>query len=82
MSYGDSNTYTMTIEPHHAYLWINTHIYNREIILLTTYNDILHTDVILYTGTKPTTFSLSNLVLTFTTGNCRGRIIDLHTLSA
>lgn len=80
--FGDNNTYTFSTEQHHAYLWINTHIYNREIILLTTYGNTLNADVIWHAGSTQTSFSLSNLVLTISTHDCRGKIIDLHTICA
>lgn len=81
----DNDTVTFQAETNRAYLFINSHINIREIVLITqqtktTAVPALHIDRILSTASEhQTSFSFKDGKITITgTGNCRGRVYKLN----
>ena len=78
----DNDTGTFQVEENKVYLFINSHINNREIVLITqwTSTSTLHIDTILSTSPQmQTSFSFQDGKITITAkGSCRGRVYKLN----
>ena len=82
LSIGDNQTVTFQVETNRAYLFVNTHINNREIVLITqrTSLSVLNLNRILpVDANRQTSFSLNNEKITITSSNnCRGILYKLN----
>ena len=78
----DNGTVTFQAEMNRAYLFINSHINIREIVLITQWTpaSTLHIDRILSTNPEhQTSFSFKDGKITITgSANCRGRVYKLN----
>lgn len=76
---GDSSTITISVNKYKPYIFINSHFYNREIILITMYNGGINVDRIINTSsTESTSFTLNDNKLTIkASGRCRGLLYEL-----
>lgn len=76
----DSSTISLSIQKNRPYIFINSHINNREIILITMRNDNVTVDRIINTGsTDLTSFTLKDDKLTIKGAkNCRGILYMLN----
>lgn len=77
---GDSKTVTFSVEPKIPYIFINSHLYDREIVLITQYNGTINIDRILSSDPNhKTSFTLKDGKLTIAgAGNCRGHLYKLN----
>ena len=77
---GDSRTLTLQIEPQIPYIFINSHFYLREIVLIAPYNGEIHIDRILSSNpNNRTSFTLKGNNLTIVgASNCRGHLYKLN----
>ena len=77
---GDANTVTLQVEPQIPYIFINSHFYLREIVLITPYDGKINIDRILASNPKYTTsFTLKDDKLTIVGApNCRGYLYKLN----
>ena len=82
LTIGDNQTVTFQVENNRAYLFVNTHINNREIVLITqrTSLSILNLNRILpVDANRQTSFSFNNGKITITgSDNCRGNVYKLN----
>ena len=81
----DNDTVTFQVEKNNAYLFVNTHINVREVVLITQQTstsavEALHIDRILSTAPEhKTSFSFKDGKITITgNSNCRGRVYKLN----
>lgn len=81
----DNDTVTFQVEKNKAYLFVNTHINIREVVLITQQTSTssataLHIDRILSTiPERQTSFSFEDEKITITgSSNCRGRVYKLN----
>ena len=78
---GDDFTVTLSIEKSRPYIFINSHVFNREIILITTYDsNLINIDRIINMGsTDLSSFTLKDNKLTIKgAGRCRGFLYKLN----
>lgn len=77
---GDSNTKTLQVEPRIPYIFVNSHFYLREIVLITPYDGKMHIDRILSSDPNyKTSFTLKDDKLTIAGApNCRGHLYKLN----
>ena len=75
----DSATATIEIETNRQYFFINSHIHNRELVIITIFQNILQIDRIINTeSTDSTSFTLNGNKLTIkASATCRGRLYKL-----
>ena len=76
---GDSFTVTTDIETNKQYIFINSHIFNREVVIITIFESTIITDRLINTGsTDLSSFTLNGDKLTIKgAGRCRGRLYKL-----
>lgn len=76
---GDSSTVTTDIETNKQYIFINSHIFNREVVIITIYKSNIFTDRLTNTGsTDLSSFTLNGNKLTIKgASRCRGRLYKL-----
>lgn len=75
----DANTVTTKIETNNQYVFINSHIFNREIVIITIFKSNINTDRLTNTGsTDLSSFTLNGDKLTIKgAGRCRGKLYKL-----
>ena len=80
-SLGDSSSITISINKYKPYIFINSHVWNREIVLITftPSENIINADRILGAGSSElTSFTLNDNKLTIkSSGRCRGVLYEL-----
>lgn len=81
-SVGDNETKTFIVNSGKVYLYINSHIFQRCIVLITIYNDIIAKDIIYKSSDAAIpTISLNSNELTIESKmQCRGKLIRLNNL--
>lgn len=77
---GDSKTVTLQVEPKIPYIFINSHLYLREIVLITQNEGTINIDRILSSNpNNKTSFALEDNNLTIVGAiNCRGHLYKLN----
>ena len=77
---GDAQTATLQVEPRIPYIFINTHFYLREIVLITQYEGTMNIDRILSSDPNyKTSFTLKDGNLTIDGAfHCRGHLYRLN----
>lgn len=75
-SISDNETMNFSVESRKVYLFINSHIHQRCIILITIFNNTIATDIIYKSSDNATpTISLDNNIITITSPSlCRGKL--------
>ena len=81
-SVGDNETKTFPVNSGKVYLYINSHVFQRCIVLITIYNDIIAKDIIYKSSDAAIpTISLNSNELTIESKmQCRGKLIRLNNL--
>lgn len=77
---GDSSTITIPIDKSKPYIFINSHVFNREIVMITMYQSTINTDRLINTvSTDLSSFTLNGNKLTIKgAGRCRGKLYRLN----
>lgn len=77
---GDSSTITISIDTNKQYVFINSHVFNREIVIITIFQSNMNTDRLTNTGsTDLSSFTLNGDKLTIKGAErCRGLLYRLN----
>ena len=77
---GDNQTVTFEIDKNKPYIFINSHIFNREIVIITMFQSIINTDRLINTrSTDLSSFTLNGNKLTIKgAGSCKGKVYKLN----
>lgn len=75
---GDKDTVTFEVEKNRPYIFFNSHVFNREIVIITTFEGMVNIDRLTNT-TELSSFTLNGNKLTIKGANrCRGRLYKLN----